>query len=75
MAVFVLKRDVKLQLSPGEPGYAGTRKVKPIWILMKQEMMGWQHGISCTTYKSFALRSRQITMPETHQSIFFGCSS
>ena len=25
---------------PGQPGYAGTRKVKPIWILMKQEMMG-----------------------------------
>jgi len=21
---------------------AGTRKVKPIWILMKQEMTGWQ---------------------------------
>jgi len=21
---------------------AGTRKVKPIWILMKQETMGWQ---------------------------------
>jgi len=20
----------------------GTRKVRPIWILMKQEMMGWQ---------------------------------
>jgi len=24
----------------GQPGQAGTRKVKPIWILMKQEMMG-----------------------------------
>jgi len=27
---------------PGQPGKAGTRKVKPIWILMKQEMTGWQ---------------------------------
>jgi len=27
---------------PGQSGNAGTRKVKPIWILMKQVMMGWQ---------------------------------
>jgi len=29
---------------PAEPGKAGTRKAKPFWILMKQEMMGtgWQ---------------------------------
>jgi len=27
---------------PGQPGKAGTRKDKPMWILMKQEMMGWQ---------------------------------
>jgi len=27
---------------PGQPGKAGTRKVKPVWILMKQEMTGWQ---------------------------------
>jgi len=27
---------------PGQPGKAGTRKVKPIWILMKQDMVGWQ---------------------------------
>jgi len=26
----------------GQPGQAGTRKVKPFRILMKQEMMGWQ---------------------------------
>jgi len=26
----------------GQPGQATTRKVKPIWILMNQEMMGWQ---------------------------------
>jgi len=27
---------------PGQPEYAGSRKTKPFWILMKQEMMGWQ---------------------------------
>ena len=27
---------------PGQPGYAGIRKVKPIWILTEQGMMGWQ---------------------------------
>jgi len=27
---------------PGQPGQAGTRKDKPIWILMKHEMMWWQ---------------------------------
>ena len=26
----------------GQPGKAGNRKVKPIWILVKQEMIGWQ---------------------------------
>jgi len=25
-----------------QPEYADTRKVKPIWTLMKQEMMWWQ---------------------------------
>jgi len=24
------------------PGQPGARKVKPVWISMKQEMMGWQ---------------------------------
>jgi len=27
---------------PGQSGYTGTRKVKKIWILMKQEMTGWK---------------------------------
>jgi len=27
---------------PRQTGSAGIRKVKPIWILIKQEMMGWQ---------------------------------
>jgi len=27
---------------PLQPGLTGSRKVKPTWILVKQEMMGWQ---------------------------------
>jgi len=27
---------------PGQPALASTRKAEPFWILMKQEMMGWQ---------------------------------
>jgi len=27
---------------PDQPRQASTRKAKPIWIVMKQEMMGWQ---------------------------------
>jgi len=27
--------------SPGQMGQASTRNAKPVWILMKQEMMGW----------------------------------
>jgi len=34
-------------LSPGLPRSAGTRKVKPIWILLKQETVSGS-GISCT---------------------------
>jgi len=26
----------------GQPGQAGTKMVKPVWILMKQDMVGWQ---------------------------------
>ena len=31
-------------LFPGLPGWAGTRKVKPIWILLKQEWQWHQLG-------------------------------
>jgi len=27
---------------PRKPWKAGTRKAEPWWILMKQDMMGWQ---------------------------------
>ena len=48
-------------------------KGKPFWILLEQEMMGWQSGsgISWTKYKSSAPHSRKITMPVPHQSCFY----
>ena len=53
-------------LCPGLPGWAGTRKVKPIWILLKQETVSGS-GISWAICKS-ASRSRQITMPAPQHS-------
>jgi len=50
-------------LFPGLPGSASTRKVKPIWILLKQETVSGS-GISWTICKSAPL-SRQITTPIT----------
>ena len=60
---------------PGLPRWASTRKVKPIWILLKQETVSVS-GISWATCKS-APRSRQITMPAPHHSCFLqaGCPS
>jgi len=43
--------------------------VKPIWILQKQETVSGS-GISRTICKS-APRSKQITMPAPHHSVFF----
>ena len=58
-------------LFPGLPGWAGTRKVKPVWILLKQETVsGSGSGISWAICKS-ASRSRQITMPVPHHSVFY----
>ena len=51
-------------LFPGLPGCAGTRKVKPIWILLKQETVSGS-GIS------WAPHSRQITTPAPHHSVFY----
>ena len=47
----------------------GTRKVKPIWILLKQETVSCS-GISWAIWKS-APRSRQITTSAPHYSSFF----
>ena len=56
-------------LCPGLPRWAGTRKVKPIWILLKQETVSGS-GISCAVCKS-ATRSSQITTPAPHHSVFY----
>ena len=53
----------------GLPGWAGTRKVKQIWILLKQETVSGS-GISWAVCKS-APRSRQITMPAPNHSVFY----
>ena len=53
------KKDARLTASfPQQPGQGGTRNVKPIWILLKQEMMGWQchqldhMQINCTSLQT-----------------------
>ena len=56
-------------LCPGLPGWDGTRKVKPIWILLEQETVSGS-GISWAICKS-APCSRQITMPAPHHSVFY----
>ena len=48
---------------------AGTRKVKPICILLKQETVSGT-GISWAICKS-ALHSRQIATPAPHHSVFY----
>ena len=55
-------------LFPGLPGWAGTRKVKPIWTLLKQETVSVS-GISWAICKSSS-HFRQITMPAPHHSVF-----
>jgi len=55
-------------LFPGLLGWAGTRKVKPIWILPKQETVSGS-GISWAVSKS-APRSRQMTTPAPRHSSF-----
>jgi len=54
---------------PGLPRWAGTRKVKPIWILLKQETVGGS-GISWAICKS-APRCRQTTTSAPHHSVFY----
>ena len=59
----------------GLPKWASTKKVKPIWNLLKQETVSGS-GISWTICKS-ALCSRQITTPAPSHSSFLqaGCPS
>jgi len=54
---------------PGLPRWAGTRKVKPIWIWLKQQTVSGS-GISWAICKS-APCSRQTTTPAPHHSVFY----
>jgi len=54
---------------PGLPRWASTRKVKSIWILLKQETVSGS-GISWDICKS-APCSRQITTLAPHHSVFY----
>jgi len=46
------------------------QKGKPFWILLEQEMMGWQwHQLD---HMQFAPRSRLTTMLVPHHSVFTG---
>ena len=56
-------------LFPGLPRWAGTRNVKPIWIILKQETVSGS-GISWATCKS-APCPRQTTTPAPHYSVFY----
>jgi len=56
-------------LFPGLPRWAGTRKVKPIWILLKREPESGS-GISWAICKSSSC-SRQTTTPAPHLSVFY----
>jgi len=58
-----------MALCPGLPGSAGTRKVKPIRILLKKETVSGS-GIRWAICKS-APRSRLITVPASHHSVFY----
>ena len=62
-------------LFPGLPRWASTRKVKPIWILLKQETVSGS-GISWAICNSTPC-SRQTTTPAPHHSVFLqaGCPS
>jgi len=53
----------------GLPRWAGTRKIKPIWILLKQGTVSGS-GISWAICKS-APCSRQITTPAPHHSVLY----
>ena len=57
-----------MALFPGLPRWAGTRKDKPIWILLKHETVN-DSGIRWAMCKS-APRSRLITTPAPHHSFF-----
>ena len=61
-------------LFPGLPGWAGTRKVKPIWILLKQETASGS-GISWAYVSLHLAPDRQPCQHLTTQFLQAGCPS
>jgi len=57
---------------PGQPVSAGTRKVKPDLNEARDDRVLGCSDISWTICKQSAPRSRQITTPTHHHSIFTG---
>jgi len=68
--IFLLVHTRLTALFPGLPGWAGTKKAKPNWILLKQETVSGS-GISWAICKS-APRSRQITCQHLTTPFFTG---
>ena len=67
---FVINKHTHLTaLYLGLPGWAGTRMLKPISILLKQDTVSGS-GISWAICKS-APRSSKITTPGPHHSVFY----
>jgi len=55
---------------PGLPRWAGTRKIKPIWILLKQETVSGS-GISCAICKYASLHLAPDRQPYQHPTTPF----
>jgi len=69
LAAFTHTHTRLTALCPGLPGWACTRKAKPIWILLKQETVSGS-GISWAICKS-APCSRQTATSSPHHSVFY----
>jgi len=62
---------IRLTAFPRKTWVSGTRNVNHSGFYCSKRWWGGS-GISWTIYKSFAPRSRQITMPVPHHSVFTG---
>jgi len=69
MTLYIHTHTRLTALFPELPRSAGTRKLKPIWILLKQQTVSGS-GISWAICKS-APCSRQTTTPAHHHSVFY----
>ena len=61
-------------LCPGLPRWAGTRKVKPVWILLEQEIVSGS-GISCTSQICTSLQTDNHASTSLLGFLQAGCPS